>query len=119
MNSVISNSLVANLKPAEKPYEVRDTRLKGLLLRVQPSGVMAYYVEYERGKRINLGRADAVTPSQAREQAKAILADAYKGQDPAAARKATKDHTLRSFIEELYEPWARATSAPTRRRCRA
>lgn len=108
VNSVISNSLVANLKPAEKPYEVRDTRLKGLLLRVQPSGVMAYYIEYERGKRINLGRADAVTPAQAREQAKAILADAYKGQDPAAPRKATKDHTLRTFIDELYEPWARA-----------
>ena len=108
MNSVISNSLVANLKPADKPYEVRDTRLKGLLLRVQPSGVMAYYVEYDRGKRINLGRADAVTPAQARDQAKAILADAYKGNDPAAPRKAIKEHTLRSFLDELYDPWARA-----------
>jgi len=108
VNSVISNSLVANLKPADKPYEVRDTRLKGLLLRVQPSGVMSYYVEWERGKRINLGRADAVTPAQARDQAKAILADAYKGNDPAAPRKALKEHTLRSFLDELYEPWARA-----------
>ena len=108
MNSVISNSLVANLKPADKPYEVRDTRLKGLLLRVQPSGVMAYYVEWERGKRINLGRADAVTPAQAREQAKAMLAEAYKGNDPSAPRKALKEHTLKSFLDELYEPWAKA-----------
>lgn len=108
MNSVISNSLVANLKPADKPYEVRDTRLKGLLLRVQPSGVMAYYVEYDRGKRINLGRADAVTPAQARDQAKAILADAYKGNDPAASRKAIKEHTLQTFLDELYDPWAHA-----------
>lgn len=108
VNSVISNALVANLKPASKPYEVRDTRLKGLLLRVQPSGVMSYYIEYGRGKRINLGRADAVTPAQAREQAKAILSDAYKGNDPAAPRKATKEHTLASFIDDLYQPWAEA-----------
>ena len=108
MNSVISNSLVANLKPADKPYEVRDTRLKGLLLRVQPSGVMAYYVEYDRGKRINLGRADAVTPAQARDQAKAILADAYRGNDPTVPRKAVKEHTLQTFLDELYDPWARA-----------
>ncbi|MEI8395244.1 MAG: site-specific integrase [Rhodospirillaceae bacterium] len=108
MNSVISNSLVANLKPADKPYEVRDTRLKGLLLRVQSSGVMSYYVEYDRGKRINLGRADAVAPAQARDQAKAILADVYKGNDPAVPRKAVKEHTLRTFLDELYDPWARA-----------
>lgn len=108
VNSVISNSLVANLKPADKPYEVRDTRLKGLLLRVQPSGVMSYYVEYARGKRINLGRADAVTPAQARDQAKTILADAYKGADPTAPRKAAKEHTLRTFLDDLYEPWAKA-----------
>lgn len=100
--------MVANLKPADKPYEVRDGRLKGLLLRVQPSGSMSYYVEYARGKRIALGRADSVTPTQARERAKEILAEAYKGNDPAAGKKADKEHTLRTFLDELYEPWAKA-----------
>ena len=67
MQAVIGNSLVGRLTPADKPYEVRDTRLKGLLLRVQPSGVMAFYVEYARGKRINIGRAGSLTPTMARD----------------------------------------------------
>lgn len=109
MQGVLSTALVKSLKPAEKPFEVRDTRLKGLLLRVQPSGVMTFYVEYARGKRIGLGRADAVEVSSARKQAKAILGDAYHGKDPAAAAKTIKGHTFGSFVDEEYAPWARAT----------
>jgi hypothetical protein len=33
------------LKPDERPYEIRGTRLKGSLLRVQPSGAMSWRVE--------------------------------------------------------------------------
>lgn len=106
MQAVIGNSLVASLKPAEKPFEVRDTRLKGLLLRVQPSGVMSFYVEYARGKRVNIGRAGAVTPAQAREHAKRILAEAYQGRDPMARRQEMGAHTFNSFVEEVYAPWA-------------
>ena len=108
MRSVIANSLISKLNPGDKPYEVRDLRLKGLLLRVQPSGVMAYYVEYGRGKRIYLGRADAVTPSQARDAARRVLGDAYHGKDPTAALREAKAHSFRSFIDEVYAPWARA-----------
>ena len=106
MQAVIGNALVNRLKPADKPYEVRDTRLKGLLLRVQPSGVMSYYVEYARGKRVRLGRADAVTPAEARKGARTILGDAYGGRDPASSLREAKAHTLRSFVDEVYQPWA-------------
>jgi len=109
VQAAINNSLVKALNPGEKPYEVRDTRLKGLILRVQPSGVMAYYVEYARGKRMNLGRADAVTPAQAREAAKRVLAEAYKGGDPMAVRRKERAYTFSSFISEVYAPWAEAT----------
>ncbi len=87
MQAVISNSLLAKLQPGDKPFEVRDTSLKGFLLRVQPSGVMAYYVEYGRGKRIRLGRADALIPTDARRDAKLVLGDAYHGRDPKSARR--------------------------------
>ncbi|MBW7996793.1 MAG: site-specific integrase [Candidatus Glassbacteria bacterium] len=108
MQAVISNTFLKAIKPADRPYEVRDTQLKGLILRVQPSGVMAYYVEYGRGRRINLGRADAVTPAQARASAKAVLAEAYKGGDPRTSRCKIKAHTLATFIAEVYTPWAEA-----------
>ncbi len=108
MQAVISNSLLKNLKPGAKPFEVRDTRLKGLILRVQPSGVMSYYVEYGRGKRIRIGRVDAVTPTKARQDAKEVLGEAYKGGDPMAARNRESAHTLASFVDEVYAPWAEA-----------
>lgn len=106
VQAVLAGPLIKSLKPADKPYEIRDTRLKGLLLRVQPSGSKTFYVEYARGKRISLGRAEVLTPQQARDQAKEILADVYRGLDPAA--KPAKQHTFGSFIDEEYSGWARA-----------
>src|SRR4051812_31551525 len=74
MQAAISLSVVKQLRPAAKPFEVRDTRVKGFLLRVQPSGAMTYYAEYGRGKRIAIGRADVIAPDKARERAKEVLA---------------------------------------------
>ena len=85
---------------------MRDTRLKGLLLRVQPSGVMTWNVEFGRGKRIGLGRVDAIKSVQARDEAKIILSNVYAGKDPMAARRAERTHTLRSYIDHVYGPWA-------------
>ena len=101
--------LIKSLKPTDKPYEVRDTRLKGLILRVQPSGAMTYYVEYARGKRVSLGRADVISPQQARDQAKDILAETFKGNDPgAAAAKQAQEHTFGSFLDDVYAAWLKA-----------
>jgi integrase len=108
MQAIITQELVRRLKPKAKPYEVRDLRLKGFLLRLQPTGVMTYYAEYGRGKRCRVGPADALAPSQAREQARRVLAEVALGADPAAALQEAKAHTLGSFLDEVYEPWARA-----------
>src|SRR3954453_12469660 len=108
MQAAISLSVVKQLRPAAKPFEVRDTRAKGFLLRVQPSGAMTYYAEYRRGKRIAIGRSDVITPDKARERARDILASAQFGEDPMEERRLAKAYTLRSFLEEVYEPWAQA-----------
>lgn len=42
MPIALTNRIVASLDPRDRPYEVRDTKVRGLLLRVQPSG-------YKRG----------------------------------------------------------------------
>lgn len=108
MQGVLGAPLIKSLKPTERPYEVRDSRLKGLLLRVQPSGIMTYYVEYGRGKRISLGRADVISAQDARDQAKEVLADTYKGKDPVASAKLAKEHTFVTFIDAEYARWAEA-----------
>jgi integrase len=105
---VLSHDVVRTLEPQAKPYEVRDAKLKGFLLRVQPTGVMTYYVEYRHGKRHRIGPADALAPSQAREVARRILAGVALGADPAEARLEARAYTFRSFLDEVYEPWAKA-----------
>jgi len=102
MKGLIGNQLIKTLQAREKAYDVRDAKLVGLLIRVNPSGKMSYVCEYKRGKRINLGRVDVLTPAQARELAKATLGNAAKGIYP--GKKSTLI-TLKVFIEKEYQPW--------------
>ncbi len=88
----------------------RDTRLKGLVLRVMPSGAKSWYCEYVRGKRVWLGRADVLGVTEARESARAILADVYRGIDPIEARKPKPViPTYRVFLETDYSAWAKSS----------
>ncbi|WP_197279217.1 site-specific integrase [Novosphingobium sp. AAP1] len=92
-----------------KPVDHRDTRLKGLVLRVMPSGVKSFYCEYARGKRVWLGRADVLGLAEARESARAVLSDVYRGLDPMAARKPKLEvPTFRAFLKGDYAVWAQA-----------
>jgi hypothetical protein len=55
----ITKRLVDGLKAAGREFFVRDDKLIGFALRVQPSGVMSYVVEYRAGSgtcRFSAGR---------------------------------------------------------------
>ena len=105
MKAVIGKRLLEEISPRAKPYEIRDARLPGFILRVQPSGRMSYVCEYGRAKRITIGNAKVLTPVQARDRAKLILADACKGIEPKREKASEKHHTLRTFLDEEYGPW--------------
>lgn len=104
MKATINSSLLTKLAPRDKPYEVRDDKLTGFLVRVNISGKLLYMCEFARGKRVTIGKVGVLTPTQARDKALAILGDAAKGIDP---RKKNKPNgiTLREFIEKQYAPW--------------
>lgn len=104
----IGNRLVSGVEPKARPYEIRDSRLPGFLLRVQPSGSLIYTCEYGRGKRITIGPASKLTPTQARDKAREILASVELGGNPQAERKARKAHDFETFIREEYGPWFKA-----------
>jgi integrase len=108
MQGIISANLIKTLKPTPEPYEIRDTRLPGFLVRVQPSGHMSYYIEFARGRRMLIGPVSAMKPDKARKEAEIRKADHIRGDDPIEAKKKARAHTLRSFIEEKYTPWAEA-----------
>jgi len=104
MRAVISNSLLPKLKPQSKYYEIRDQKLKGFILRIQPSGDMYYRCEYARGKVISLGSTNVLTPAQARDRAREILSQARLGMEPTGIKRS--DHvTLRIFIDTEYRIW--------------
>jgi integrase len=102
MQASITADLVKKLKPAAKPYEVWDLELRGFVLRVQPSGIKTYLVEYARHRRITIGQTTAISAARAREQARDKIADHIKGNDPIEARNTARAHTLESFIADRY-----------------
>ena len=106
MKGKITQKLIEGLKPQAKPFEFRDTDLKGFILRVQPSGAKSYICQYVRGKRLTIGTPDIMTPFQARELAKEAMARYLTtGIDPMQKKKAEKAHTFESFVTEKYKPW--------------
>jgi integrase len=105
MQANITSRTINAVKLQEKPFEIRDTGLKGLILRIQPSGVMTYYMEWKRGKRHKIGRADAITPIQARELARSVLVGVYQGEDPSQKRLLDKSQDYLQFLETTYRPW--------------
>lgn len=116
------------VKSQDKAFEINDTELKGFLLRVQPlwtdktgtvhEGTKTYIFRYRvpggKQNRITIGKHTDYTPAQAREKADALRRQwkeginlkpekQANGADPAAEQKV---HTLRTFYEDIFKPWA-------------
>ena len=85
---------VAALEPSDKPFIAWDDKLSGFGVRVQPSGLKSFLVNYRAGdggrkapnKRVVIGRFGPVTPDQARRIARKMLGKVADGQDPAGKR---------------------------------
>jgi integrase len=109
VKATISNTLIKQLQPAPKPFEVRDDRLPGFVLRVQPSGVMTYYVQYARGRRKKIGAAANMKPDAARDEVRRELSLHQLGMETRLENGAApRSQTLRSFIDEEFAAWAAA-----------
>ncbi len=90
MRDKLTKVLVDNAKPADKPYEIHDDGLRGLLLRVQPSGIKSYVVTWGRGKRRTLGRHPVMTVAGARNAALSALAESAEHGAPLVVLEARK-----------------------------
>lgn len=107
MRTQLTKRIVANAQPQAKPYEMRDILVRGLILRVQPSGHKAWIVSWAHGKRRTLGAVDHLTLEQARAHASQAMAEAVQQRLPSVAKAKVTTPTLGDFLTDHYEPWAR------------
>jgi integrase len=92
----LSKTVVERIKAADQDVAVWDETLPGFGVRVKPSGVRSYMIQYRArntgaSKRLTIGQhGPLLTFDQAKKQARAMLADAMRGADPVEARRATR-----------------------------
>ena len=100
---------VEHLRPAAKPWIAWDDRLIGFGVRVQPSGIKAFIINYRTGsrgrkarnRRITIGRYGHLAPEEARRLARELLGRVAGGEDPTPERAGSRDvPTLRKAFEE-------------------
>ena len=111
----INNTLVRRLaqERPEKVREFRDSSLRGLILRQQPTGFLTYYAVTFRGsarrgnrrqRKLRIGTHPELAPTEARRVAEELIAQSRLENLP--IEKEVERWTLNLFLEKHYLPWA-------------
>jgi integrase len=112
----INRRNILALKPGAKAIAYYDDTLPGFGLRIRPSGVASWFVEYRpstggRGvskKRMVIGTLATLSPEKARAEAEKLLASVKLGGDPAAARsEARRAETVNDILDDYVENHAK------------
>jgi len=107
------------MKPGPAELVVWDTALPGFGIRIKPTGVRSYIVQYRtrdggQSKRLTIGQhGQLLTFDQAKKQARGILIDAARGQDPVAERRSKRQApTMRELASDYLEKYASPKKRP-------
>lgn len=96
-----------------RDYELRDTVVPGLLLKVTPAGRKIFMLQYRTNvgnrRKPAIGRFGELTVKQARSIAQDWLADVRRGKDPSAEKTAVRaapsvKELCTKFIEDYSKP---------------
>jgi integrase len=119
--SKLTKRVVDALRPDPKrdvfKWDAGDGALKGFGVRVKPSGVASYFVQYRnkegRTRRLVLGRVGELTPHEARLLAADRLKEVRTGADPSAERHAARGAMTVSELCDVYVADAKGRIKPS------
>ena len=117
----LTERLVASLKPSDRDAFIWDDALSGFGVRVKPSGVKSYLIQYRNAdhvsKRYTLAKVSELRLEKARRRAAALLADVKDERipaDPAADRNARRQgDTMCDLAERFISDHAALHSKPS------
>jgi integrase len=120
MRRDLTDVFLRNLKPPERGrIEIRDTKVRGLVLRMTWTGAATWSVRAVlrdgRHTRVNLGRYPGTSLAEARRSALDALARIHKGADPVAekraARAARKAIATEATVAQRLGEWQQAKTS--------
>jgi integrase len=113
----ITKRLVDGTDPAEKEILVWDDEMPRFALRVRPSGVKTYIIQYRnaqgRTRKMTIGTHGVLTPDEARKEALKHLAEVERGGDPAEDKQTNrKAATFKEAADRYMKEHAVAKKKP-------
>ena len=101
----LTEKSVARITPRERDVFEWDDALPGFGVRVKPSGVKSYMIQYRRGaisKRMTIGSCALFRLEQARDRGRRFLSAAKDSEDPAAERDKARKAPSVSDLADRY-----------------
>ncbi len=112
----LTKRFVEAVEPESRDVVLWDSDLKGFGLRVKPSGRRTYLIQYRnaqgRSRRLTVGLHGRLTPDQARQEGRRLLAEVELGNDPAEQKSAVKSAPT---VEDLAERYLREHAEPRKK----
>jgi len=102
----LTKRIVDGAKQATRDYQIWDAKVRGFGVRIYPSGVKAFVLQYRnsggRTRKIALGRYGIVTVEKAREKATKLLGAIVDGGDPSHDKRENRNAQTVGELANLY-----------------
>jgi len=119
MQARLTQSFVRDALPQAHDIAITDDALPGFQLRIRTSGKKSWLFRYRVNggpqQRLKLGNYPGLTADNARKLALVAFADVSRGTDVQLRKREVRAETARlrastleAFLDQRYEPWARA-----------